>query len=378
MPDTRPTLHDIARAAGVSVMSVSRALRAQPNVSEPLRRRIVEIAKAMGYRPDPLVTRLMMHLRSRYKAQARCNLGCLVPHDTTYARNLIKGAETRAGELGYALDIIDLDRQPQKPGALARVLTSRGIEGLLLLPLRAPGPALFLEDWRQWSVVAASYSITSPRFDCVVPHFYINALKAFSKLRDMGAKRPALVMRDDFEQRVNHAYSAALAYDALENGRPVIPPLIITNFSERAIETWGRLHRPDAIVITHDLSLAASSVERVLHRLKTRFLVSLSTDDRSLHPGIIEGETDLGSRAVSLLVDLVDRNEKGVPARPVIQMVEGFWHQPPPPPDVGHGPRARRAGNSPAGTAGPARVRGGAKPRANATDARPASVRDLP
>ncbi|MBF9232448.1 LacI family DNA-binding transcriptional regulator [Microvirga alba] len=44
-----PTLHDIARAAGVSVASVSKVLNNRPGVSEESRRRVLDIAGELGY-----------------------------------------------------------------------------------------------------------------------------------------------------------------------------------------------------------------------------------------------------------------------------------------------------------------------------------------
>lgn len=48
----RPTLAHVAREAGVSMMTVSRAIRGTPNVDHATRDRIMEIAAKLGYRPD--------------------------------------------------------------------------------------------------------------------------------------------------------------------------------------------------------------------------------------------------------------------------------------------------------------------------------------
>ncbi|MCE3026655.1 LacI family DNA-binding transcriptional regulator [Salinicola sp. DM10] len=46
----RPTLKDVAAASGVSVISASRALRGEPSMAEPLRRKVLDAARALGYR----------------------------------------------------------------------------------------------------------------------------------------------------------------------------------------------------------------------------------------------------------------------------------------------------------------------------------------
>lgn len=51
-PRTKVTAQDVAQRLGVSVMTVSRALRAAPDVSAETRRRVVETARELGYQPN--------------------------------------------------------------------------------------------------------------------------------------------------------------------------------------------------------------------------------------------------------------------------------------------------------------------------------------
>ena len=52
------TIRDVARAAEVSIGTVSRALKNQPGLSEATRARIVEIAQRLGYDPAQLRPRI--------------------------------------------------------------------------------------------------------------------------------------------------------------------------------------------------------------------------------------------------------------------------------------------------------------------------------
>lgn len=52
------TIHDVAKAAGVSITTVSRALNGYSDVNEKTRQRIARIAKELGYRPNAVARNL--------------------------------------------------------------------------------------------------------------------------------------------------------------------------------------------------------------------------------------------------------------------------------------------------------------------------------
>ena len=54
----RTTIEDVALAAGVSVATVSRALRGLPNVATSTRAKVEAAARGLNYRPDPAASRV--------------------------------------------------------------------------------------------------------------------------------------------------------------------------------------------------------------------------------------------------------------------------------------------------------------------------------
>src|SRR5438874_7622879 len=60
---SRVTLKDIARAAGVSHVAVSLALRNHPRIGEATRERIQSMAREMGYQPNPMAAGLAQFKR---------------------------------------------------------------------------------------------------------------------------------------------------------------------------------------------------------------------------------------------------------------------------------------------------------------------------
>ncbi|MEY4489689.1 MAG: hypothetical protein RIQ79_2197, partial [Verrucomicrobiota bacterium] len=110
-------------------MTVSRALRGRPGVDPALRERIRAQAEQLGYRPDPALHRLMLHLRSAREHRMRAVICALtdIPLrlEPAYCRRLRAHAEARALALGFAFSLQRVGRGPKAWHALDRVLRSR-------------------------------------------------------------------------------------------------------------------------------------------------------------------------------------------------------------------------------------------------------------
>jgi len=121
-------LKDIALHAGVSVMTVSKALRDAPDVSAATKVRIRELAKQMGYVPDTAAQGL--------RTRATRLLGLVVSSLTNpiFAR-MVLAIEERAYQLGYDLIIAHTHNKPDREAACIQRLLSRRVEGLIISPV---------------------------------------------------------------------------------------------------------------------------------------------------------------------------------------------------------------------------------------------------
>lgn len=325
----RPSLTDIAAAAGVSTMAVSYALRGSPHVSAARREKILQEARRLGYRPDPLLTQLMSHVRSRRIRHTQANLGLLVLEHDEYTNQLIAGAKARAELLGYALDKLEVAAFAGNPAGLTRMLRARGITGLLLSPCHLPQSVTGWLDWAQFSVVAMSHSIVAPVFHRVVPHHFQNALKVLTALRDLGYRRPTFAINETVRQRSNHAFTAALAWATEEWREPLVPMFVSASSPPHGLQgvgAWFRQQQPDALILTGARHIGRQLEPEIGPRATARLgLAVMSYDDAYAVPGIDQQTSLLGATAVDLLVGQIHRQERGVPLRPIVSMVEGEW-----------------------------------------------------
>ena len=322
----RVTLRAIARAAKVSVMTVSYALRDNPEVSLSERKRVQRIAENLGYRPDPLLTHLMQHLRSQRTLKPASNLAALTMLDAGFVRRLLVGARARAERLGYSLDLIDLRQFMPKGAPLTRTLLARGVAGVLLAPTIDPFNYSELLDWSRFAAVAMTYSVYEPHVHRVVTHHFDNAVRTFALLEQRGYRRIGLAMTEDMEFRANHSYSGAYYRTVGLKTAKSAPILLLDRSGRSGIRAWFAAHRPDAIVVAN----AHQVRDFFLPALGSRLCASvgfacLDYEAEAGVSGMDQLFEIIGSHAIDALVAQIHRNERGLPANPTISMVEGHW-----------------------------------------------------
>lgn len=121
-------LKDIAARSGVSVMTVSKALRDEPDVSEATKARIKALAQQMGYVPDSSA----QGLRTRTTKL----LGLLMSSttDLVFARTVL-AIEERAHDLGYELILMHTLNQTEREEQCIRRLLARRVDGIFISPV---------------------------------------------------------------------------------------------------------------------------------------------------------------------------------------------------------------------------------------------------
>ena len=121
-------LKDIAKIIGVSVMTVSKALRDEPDVSAATKAKIKKLAFDMGYVPDSSAQGLRTKTTKLF--------GLVIPAATNpiYAR-IVFAIEERARELGYDILLAQTQNLAEREDACLRRLLSRRVDGLFITPV---------------------------------------------------------------------------------------------------------------------------------------------------------------------------------------------------------------------------------------------------
>jgi DNA-binding LacI/PurR family transcriptional regulator len=121
-------LKDIAQLTGVSVMTVSKALRDEPDVSSATKIKIKSLAQQMGYVPDSSAQGL--------RTKTTKLLGLVIPSSTNpiFAR-IVFAIEERAHDLGYDTLLAHTLNKPDREEHAIRRMLSRRVDGLFISPV---------------------------------------------------------------------------------------------------------------------------------------------------------------------------------------------------------------------------------------------------
>jgi LacI family transcriptional regulator len=331
IPSVRPTLRAIAREAGVSLGTVSLALRDNPQTSRATRARIKAVATKMGYRPDPRVAKLMSYLQQKKHRNRDGTIAYLTAfaqrdawRDSVTWTNYFEGAEAKADELGYRLEHFWMREPGMSEARLSRILHSRGIDGVLIAPVPKSHRKMQLE-WDWFSTVAFGYSLQHPRVHRVVhSHFHTTSIVT-GELRARGYERIGLVIGTDHDERVTNLWSAGfLAFKGVTDPKHAVP-LFRGAIEPGPLLKWFRRNRPDAVVsdelhAVQILDAAGCCVPRDFA------FVTLDWLERTRpFAGVDQHSRDVGAAAAKQVISALQRDERGLPPRPETLMIEGSW-----------------------------------------------------
>src|SRR5579875_2105401 len=125
----RPTMADVATAAGVGTGTVSRVLNGGVNVRESTRRRVLEVIERLGYQPS--------HLAAALSRGTPRTVAILVPHLTrpsTVARLI--GALEVLDEEGYDTIVCNADTPEQRDRHLTALAARHRADGVIVVSIR--------------------------------------------------------------------------------------------------------------------------------------------------------------------------------------------------------------------------------------------------
>lgn len=331
----RVSLRDVARAVGVSHVTISLALRGDSRVSEQRRVEIQLAVERLGYRPDPMLSSLAAYRKTKQGVDISSTIAWINQWpDPKALRRLHEfeaywhGAADAAEKLGYRLEEFVASRDLSHE-RLQRILKTRSVRGILIPP-HAHGFALNGFDWSALSVVRLGLSVQNLRAHVVTSDQMSCATMAFERIHDRGYNRIGFVSSRRFDRNTGGNFRAGYlsAQDAFLPPKRHLPPLFLeeesTPADARLLRAWLKKEKPDAVISTH----------AALHGLLTKIGVRVPEDlpvaavsvlDGNFDAGVDQNSYEVGLVAMRTLAGLIHQNERGLPTYCRRILVEGRW-----------------------------------------------------
>jgi DNA-binding LacI/PurR family transcriptional regulator len=267
------TIKDIAEAAGVIQTTVSRALNDSPLVKESTRRRILALAKEMGY-----VTRAEARLR---KASGSSVIGMVL---TTimdpFLPGVVAGAEQGAYDSGYGLLLTTSHGNPDRELEVIEALSARHVDALVIASLW--GTRVQLADLARLRVpvVFVNHPVDDSRFRYVSVDDVAAARIATEHLVRLGHQRVAFVKSagrpPGYVERRLQGYRQVLTEAGLElDKRLEVLPEGQSDF-DRGQSSLGMLLQSKATAVVCYNDLTAFGLLKACHRMGLRVPEMLS------------------------------------------------------------------------------------------------------
>ena len=331
------TLSDIAEQVGLSLATVSYALRQHAKISAATRARVATAARKLGYRPNPRVASLMAHIRGAQSRAHQERIAFIWVHtsrsqarENVFLKNVFAGARERANQMGFILEEFWTNDVGMTDQRLEHILRARGIVGVVLSPVTSAETAITLGwDWRHFSAAVIGNVTWTPELHHAGHHHFLAMRMALLELAKLGCKRPAALIESTVHERNKHAYLASfLAHHphAAEARRLV---RVVARGSSSNLHAWLRAIRADALIVSHTDLLDLPGVARAARELGIpRVTLYWGKETPRTIGGIDQCQDRVAGHAIDLVAAQLNANETGVPDLPRMMLFPGKWVAP--------------------------------------------------
>ncbi|MBP2157900.1 MULTISPECIES: LacI family DNA-binding transcriptional regulator [Asticcacaulis] len=317
------TIHDVARHAGVSAMTVSRVISRKVNVREPLRSKVLASIEALNYSVNEAA-------RSTRAGQAKVTLGILYSNPSAgYLNQILLGALEETSRGGGQLLLESCDGLQSQKKAMERLI-QKGVDGIILPPpLCDSAPTVHMLKREGIPVLALATAAPLEDVSAVRIDDFEAAAAMTRYLIELGHKRIGFIKGDPQHtptlQRLR-GFQAAMAEAGLDIEESLIAPGMYTYQSglTAAEQLLNLPDRPTAIFASNDEMAAA--VISLCHGMKIKIPYDLSVcgfDDTPLATTIWPQITtihqplaEMGQAAVATIADKIREIREGKTLRP--------------------------------------------------------------
>ena len=248
----RISLKDLAHELGVSIATVSRALRNSPEIGQEMQMKVKELAKRLNYRPNPFAQSL--------RKEGPRIIGVVVPNLVThFYAAVLDGIEDEARRTGYSVISSNSHESCEDEMRAIDNFVNLHVEGIIASVSQNTTDYSHFEKVSKMGIPLVFFGRTClpDLFSSVTANGDVAAKKATQHLIETGSRRIAFLGGPnhlDMVKRRKHGYLEALR----DNRIPIDRELVVCNRIDfdLVVEATKQLlqieNRPDAILAVND------------------------------------------------------------------------------------------------------------------------------
>lgn len=253
MKQRRTSLKDLADKLGVSIATVSRALRNSHEVGEEMTQKVKKLAKELNYRPNPFAQSL--------RKEAPRVIGVIVPNLVThYYAAVLDGIEDYASKLGYSVISSNSHEDHEREAQALDNFLNMHVEGIIACLAQDTTDYSHFEQLHEMGVPLVFFArcCLEDMFSQVVGNGDVAAQEATQHMIETGSRRVAFIGGPnhlDMVRRRKHGYLEALR----ENRIPIDRNLVVCDKIDFDVARNATLrllegeNPPDAILAFNDI-----------------------------------------------------------------------------------------------------------------------------
>ena len=253
MKQRRTSLKDLADKLGVSIATVSRALRNSHEVGEEMTQKVKKLAKELNYRPNPFAQSL--------RNEAPRVIGVIVPNLVThYYAAVLDGIEDYASKLGYSVISSNSHEDHEREAQALDNFLNMHVEGIIACLAQDTTDYSHFEQLHEMGVPLVFFArcCLEDMFSQVVGNGDVAAQEATQHMIETGSRRVAFIGGPnhlDMVRRRKHGYLEALR----ENRIPIDRDLVVCDKIDFDVARNATLrllegeNPPDAILAFNDI-----------------------------------------------------------------------------------------------------------------------------
>ncbi|MBV8417618.1 MAG: LacI family DNA-binding transcriptional regulator [Verrucomicrobia bacterium] len=253
--NSRPTIRDVAEAAGVSTATVSNVVRGTCFVRAERQKKVLDAIETLGYSPNLMAAGLRAR-RSRM-------VGIVVPDITTsFFGSVVRRIEELASGSNYQILLADTQENGERELERVRALVQRQADGLILIPCR--DSARTLEDIRKSKIptVLVDRTVRDSELDIVSADNSAAAREGCRHLISLGHRKITFLVSDpklrNITERIQ-GYREGMIEAGLSRSISIVAGGMTSDQAHTSLRrAFRQADRPSAIfAATHVMALGA-------------------------------------------------------------------------------------------------------------------------